>query len=178
MIYKVIENSVVVAAAARSRAHFAVQIQSSHQANGTHGKLRGLQNGMIAKDTHFEAAATKIGDAASLPIWSKRGEYCFPAKTGFFARADHFQPDTRFLLDALHEGVSVGGFARSAGGDCAVPRHPEFLHAIVEVAKGLSSFLENILAETIPYEDTFTETKRVALVMQRFDIESRVRADN
>ena len=155
-----------------------MQIQSSHQANGTHGKLRGLQNGMIAKDTHFEAAATKIGDAASLPIWSKRGEYCFPAKTGFFARADHFQPDARFLLDALQEGFVVDGFARGAGCDCAVARHTEFFHAIVEVAKGLGGFLEDIFAETIPYEDTFTETKRVTFVMERFDIESRVRADN
>ena len=49
-----------------SGTHFAVQVQSSHQANSANRKLRGLQNRMIAQHTDFQAAAPEIGDTTSL----------------------------------------------------------------------------------------------------------------
>ena len=57
-------------------------------------------------------------------------------------------------------------------------RHRKLVHAVAEVAKSLRSFLENVFAEAIADEYAFTETKRIPLVVQRFDIQSRVRANN
>lgn len=54
--------------------------ERGHQANGADGELSGLNDGVVAEDTDFEAAAAKINYAAQRGFWAERAEDRFPAQ--------------------------------------------------------------------------------------------------
>src|SRR5262249_23496101 len=50
----------------------------------------------------------------------------------------------------------------------------EFVHDLAEMAEGLHSTLEDLLAETVPQENAFAQAERIALVVERLNIESGI----
>ncbi len=94
--------------------------ESGHQANSANGKLRGLNDGVIAKDAEFEAAAAEIDDATRLGFRTERGDDRFPAKARFFFGADNFEGNPGGFLNGADELFAILGFAGGAGGDGAI----------------------------------------------------------
>src|SRR5207253_8580166 len=50
--------------------------------------------------------------------------------------------------------------------------HSEFVHDVVKMAERFCGLLENILTEVLSKKNTLTQPQRVALRLQRFDVQS------
>jgi len=138
--------------------------ERGHQADGAYRKLGALQDGMIAKNIDFEAAAAEIDDAVRRSFRAESGDRGFPAEAGFFFCGDDFEANAGGLLDAVEERATVAGFAGGAGGDGAILGDTVFFHEFMEMTKGFDGFLEDFFAEAVTDENAFAETEREAFV--------------
>src|SRR5580692_8287921 len=152
--------------------------ERGHEANGADGKLGALQDGVVAQNVDFQAAAAKIDDAVRRSFRAKSGDGGFPAEARFFFCGDDFEAEASRFFDSVDESAAVAGFAGSAGGDGAIFGDAVFLHDFVKVAKGFDGFLEKIFAEAMADENAFAEAQREAFVDERFDIERGKGADD
>jgi len=158
------------------RADRAGDFQCGHQADGAHGQLRALLDGMVADDADLQAPAAEIGDATRRRFRPERGHDRYSAKPRLFRGIDHFQSDAALLLDLAHESVAVAGFAGRARRHGAIARHTKFIHDFVKVAERFYSLFEKIFAEAVAQKHAFAETKRISFVDQGFDVERGVGA--
>src|SRR5208283_4153840 len=160
------------------RANYTGDAESSHQTNRADGKLGALQDGVVAKDVDFQAAAAEINHATWLRFGAEGGKGGVPAESRFFLGTDDFQADAGGLLDAANEGIAVACFAGSAGGHGSILGDAVLIHEFLEMDEGFDAFFQQAFGEAMTDEDAFAEAQGITLVEEGFDVERGIGASD
>ncbi len=151
-------------------------IQRAHQTHGANWNLCVLLDGVIVQDVDFEAAAAEIDDAARRRFRTHHGDGGFAPESRFFGASDDFEQNSGFAFDLAGKCLTIARLTRGAGRDGAIACDAVLVHHFLEVTECLYAFFENIFGETVAEKNAFAEAQRIALAVERFDIEGGIGA--
>ena len=117
----------------------------------------------------LQAAAAEIENQPRLHAVAQRPLHGGANQARFFLAADHFQFDSGFSLDAIHQAAVIARFARRGGGHGAIGADVVLVHAIAELAEGARGAGNCVAADDAAGERVVAQAHRGAFAIQNFE---------
>ena len=109
---------------------------------------------------------------------AESGNDGFATEARFFQRADDFESDIGFGFYLADESIAIAGFAGGGSGNGAIAGDAKFVHDLAKMAEGLEGFSNQLFTKPVTKKNAFAEAQGVALVMQRFNVQSGIGTGN